>query len=125
MNEYKKEKMERSVGSQELATLPKVLLFGNIVCGNFISAAILSLQAPFMPLEARTKGIKPSEYGIIFSIYSLSRMLVSPIIGYHLTKIGVQKCFCGGIFLVSFSAISFGFLHYIDSPALFLTLALF
>ena len=103
----------------------KKILFGLIILGTFFSSSVLSLQGPFLPFIAEGKGIPPSQYGFIFSVYSLTSLIASPVFGSLLTVIGLRKCLCFGLFTISLSTIAFGFIDILSSPTLFLGLALF
>lgn len=49
--------------------------------GNFWSAVCISLQAPFFPREAELKGATATEYGLVFGVYELGIIVLSPIAG--------------------------------------------
>lgn len=48
---------------------------------DFLTETSYSLIAPFLPLEVIEKGIPITMIGYIFSMYSVSVILASPVIG--------------------------------------------
>jgi len=84
------------------------------------AGALLSLQAPFYPLEAEKKNATPSEYGFAFGITNLAAFLASPLCARFGDAIGATKLYTGGFLLTSFSGIAFGFLAYAQDKGIFL-----
>lgn len=90
---------------------------------NYIANSAYSSIAPFYPEEAITKGV-PSEYiGFIFSGYSLSMCLFSPVFGIMLTKLGRKNVLIIGCLCESYAMISFGFFYYIENPVAYAVLS--
>ena len=48
---------------------------------NFVSNSAYGVCAPFLPLEFERKGIHGSLVGMIFALYSVGSIIMSPIIG--------------------------------------------
>ncbi|KAG8225476.1 hypothetical protein J437_LFUL004477 [Ladona fulva] len=48
---------------------------------HFASAACISLQAPFYPEKAESKGVTPTEYGLVFGVFELTSFISSPLFG--------------------------------------------
>ena len=53
---------------------------------TMISNSAYALIAPFLPIELKATGISMDYFGYIFSVYSVSVILGSPMVGYLLTK---------------------------------------
>lgn len=90
---------------------------------DFCSAVCVSLQAPFYPMMAESKGAKPTEYGFVFGIFELTVFIVSPIYGNYLNKIGPKFMFNAGIFTTATTCILFGFLDRINDTTAFIGLS--
>jgi hypothetical protein len=57
-----------------------------LLCANFlISSACYSLLAPFFPLVAVEKQISKTQVGIIFGVFELVLLVLSPIFGKYVT----------------------------------------
>ncbi|XP_050723177.1 MFS-type transporter SLC18B1-like [Eriocheir sinensis] len=82
---------------------------------DFCSAVCVSLQAPFYPMMAESKGATPTQYGFVFGIFELTVFIVSPIYGNYLYKIGPKFMFNAGIFTTATTCILFGFLDRINN----------
>lgn len=61
------------------------------------------------------KGMNSSQIGIIFGVLQLVLLLLQPIFGKYLNKIGIKFLFVSGILLGSGSAVAFGFMK--QSPS--------
>ena len=91
------------------------------ICWGFIA----SIQAPFLPIEARQKGATASQFGPIFGIVHLAMFLVSPMMGRAVTKLGLGMVFRLGLVMTAVAGLLFGFLTFINDTALFLSAAYF
>jgi MFS family permease len=90
---------------------------------NYIANSAYSSIAPFYPLEAMSKGV-PSQYvGYIFSGYSISMCVFSPVFGIMLTKLGRKNVLIIGCLCESAAMISFGFFFYVQDPAAYASLS--
>lgn len=76
----------------------------------FLTSSYYSLLAPFLPQEAIKKGMSQTQIGIIFGVYQLILLVLSPIFGKYLDVIGIRFLFVGGLFLSSGSEIIFSVL---------------
>ncbi|KAG7163416.1 MFS-type transporter SLC18B1-like [Homarus americanus] len=90
---------------------------------DFCSAVCVSLQAPFYPILAESKGATPTQYGFVFGIFELTVFIVSPIYGNYLNKIGPKFMFNAGIFTTATTCIMFGFLDRINDTNVFIGLS--
>ncbi|KAK8750477.1 hypothetical protein OTU49_014848 [Cherax quadricarinatus] len=90
---------------------------------DFCSAVCVSLQAPFYPMMAESKGATPTQYGFVFGIFELTVFIVSPIYGNYLNKIGPKFMFNAGIFTTATTCILFGFLDRINNTTAFIGLS--
>ena len=83
---------------------------------NLFANSAYSSIAPFLPIEAESKGVPTWAFGSIFSAYSAAMFLFSPLFALMLNKYPAKKvlilgCICEGI-----SMLVFGFFDYIDDP---------
>ncbi|KAL1140892.1 hypothetical protein AAG570_000820 [Ranatra chinensis] len=90
---------------------------------HFSSAICISLQAPFYPQEAESKGATATEYGLVFGSFELVAFLSSPIIGKYLYSMGVKTTLNCGIIIAAASAICFGLLDMIPTHDTFISLS--
>ncbi|XP_042859973.1 MFS-type transporter SLC18B1-like [Penaeus japonicus] len=90
---------------------------------DFCSAVCVSLQAPFYPMMAESKGASPTQYGFVFGIFELTVFIVCPIYGTYLNKIGPKFMFNAGIFTTATTCILFGFLDRINDTTSFIGLS--
>ncbi|XP_035897181.1 MFS-type transporter SLC18B1-like [Anopheles stephensi] len=90
---------------------------------DFCNAICVSLQAPFFPNEAESKGATATEYGLVFGIFELVVFIISPIYGQYINRIGPKVLFNSGIFTTGTSAILFGLLDRVPGHVPFITLA--
>ena len=94
----------------------KILLACLCLVNLFANSAYSSI-APFYPIEAVKKGVPTSVHGTIFSAYSISMAIFSPLFAHLLNDYGPKRvlvigCFCEGI-----SMVIFGIFDFIDGPA--------
>lgn len=90
---------------------------------DFCSAVCVSLQAPFYPMMAESKGASPTQYGFVFGIFELTVFIVCPIYGTYLNKIGPKFMFNAGIFTTATTCIMFGFLDRVNDTTAFIGLS--
>lgn len=90
---------------------------------DFCSAVCVSLQAPFYPMMAESKGATPTQYGFVFGVFELTVFIVSPIYGNYLNKIGPKFMFNAGIFTTATTCIMFGFLDRVNDTTAFIGLS--
>ena len=84
---------------------------------------MLSILPPFYPLEAEKKGARPSQYGFVFGIFSLTAFIFAPLFGRYGGKVGSKVLFTVGAFTQGIVGIVFGFLDFIPTATPFLTLS--
>lgn len=103
--------------NRQIATLVIIAL------ADFCSAICISLQAPFYPAEAESKGATATQYGLVFGIFELTVFIVSPLYGQYISKIGPKFMFNAGIFITGSTCILFGFLNRINDTEAFIYLS--
>ncbi|XP_023209760.1 MFS-type transporter SLC18B1-like [Centruroides sculpturatus] len=86
-DEEKSEKHEKGKKSSTKFTGLQKLIILCLCLVNFTSFLSMSIIAPFFPKEAEMKGMRESVSGIIFSVYALVLMVMSPIFGKLVSKI--------------------------------------
>ena len=84
-----------------------------LIC-TFISNSAYALVAPFLPLEFETKGISDYYIGLIFAIYSVAVVIISPVIGMVVSKLGTTNLIAGGIAIMGLSFVCFGFVEFLE-----------
>ena len=89
---------------------------------HLFNGMCVSIQAPFYPHEAESKGATATEYGLVFGIFELTVFIVSPIIGKYLPRIGIHRSFSGGIAVTGSMLVVFGFLDRIGNGEIFIGL---
>jgi hypothetical protein len=62
-----------------------------ITINFFLCSAYYSLFSPFMPGEAIQKGISQTQVGIIFGVYQLVLLILSPIFGKYVTFHSISR----------------------------------
>jgi MFS family permease len=87
---------------------------------NFCNAMCVSMQAPFYPREAVSKGLEVWHFGLVFGAFEITVFIVSPIIGNHINRLGVKKTLNIGIGAVGVILILYGCLGMLKSGKLFL-----
>ena len=92
-----------------------------LIC-TFISNSAYALVAPFLPLEFETKGISDYYIGLIFAIYSVAVVIISPVIGMIVSKLGTTNLISGGIAIMGLSFVCFGFVEFLETQLSILTL---
>ncbi|XP_071449260.1 MFS-type transporter SLC18B1-like [Hetaerina americana] len=95
-------------------------IFGAV---HFASAACISLQAPFYPEEAESKGVTPSQYGFVFGIFELTSFLSSPFFGKYLESLGPIFTYNAGLFVSAVCSCLFGLLDLVQQKEDFLILS--
>jgi len=87
---------------------------------NFCNAMCVSMQAPFYPREAVSKGLQVWHFGLVFGAFEITVFIVSPIIGANLNRIGVKRTLNVGIGAVGLILIGYGCLGFIKDGKTFL-----
>lgn len=104
-------------------TRQQLLTVVTFVVVNFCNAMCVSMQAPFYPREAVSKGLAVWHFGLVFGAFEITVFIVSPIIGSYLNYIGVKRTLNLGIGLVGIILILYGCLGMIQDGKLFLGLS--
>ena len=59
-----------------------------ILFANLVSNSAYALCAPFLPLEFERKGLAGTNVGLIFALYSVAVVIVSPLVGKTVDRVG-------------------------------------
>jgi len=94
-----------------------------IAFADFCQAVCVSLQAPFYPAEAESKGATASEYGLVFGIFELTVFVTSPVFGKYVAKLVPKTMMTVGLFVTGFCSILFGTLDMVDGTSAFIGLS--
>nr|CDQ01013.1 Bm4394, isoform d [Brugia malayi] len=86
---------------------------------NLGSTSAYSCIAPFYSNEAKIKGLRSFEIGVVFGVFELIMFFIAPLFGKYMVSIGSKKMFVSGIGVTGITVVLFGFLNYIESPSLF------
>lgn len=117
--EEKSDESEKSKKTSKKFTGLQKLIILCLCLVNFTSFLSMSIIAPFFPKEAEMKGMRESVSGIIFSVYALVLMVMSPIFGKLLPYAGASFMFLNGVFVAGICNILFGFLDKLTDLTLF------
>lgn len=104
-------------------SLRQLLVIFTYIYGNFFLAACVSLQAPFFPKEAEKKGASATEYGLVFGVYELAIIFMSPIVGKLVGRSAPKLWIQFGLLLTGFMTVIFGFLDRAPNGKCFIILA--
>ncbi|VDK73088.1 unnamed protein product [Litomosoides sigmodontis] len=91
---------------------------------NLGSTSAYSCIAPFYSNEAKIKGLKSFQTGVVFGVFELIMFFVAPLFGKYIVLIGSKKMFVSGIGITGITVILFGFLNYVESSSLFFWLSI-
>ena len=119
------ERSDRQEDNWSLSRTRSIWLIVLIGASYIVWGSLISLQSPFYPKEAETKGASSSQYGFVFGISNLVALLTAPIFGAYGNKIGAKYVYNFGTFTQAFAAISFGFLTNIENLKVFLAISYF
>ena len=99
-----------------------MILYTIIVSTN----SVYALASLFLPTVFAEKSIPGAWVGLVFSMYSIAVVLVSPFIGTLLNKVGFANLIFIGLILMGISIVPVGFLKEVenDSWTLFLGILL-
>ncbi len=89
-----------------------------ILLCTLVSNSAYALIAPFLPIEFKNKGVSSLNVGVIFSVYSLSVIFCSPLVGIAIIKFGRPKIISFGIFLMGLCFLAFGIVDKIQNQHL-------
>lgn len=90
-----------------------------LIC-TLISNSAYALIAPFLPLEFKDKGISGEMIGLIFAIYSVAVIIVSPLVGKVLVCVGNTNMISMGIATMGAAFVCFGFIEELEEINLIL-----
>ena len=82
--------------------------------GHLCDGFCMSIQAPFFPTTAISKGVSSVAVGLVFGIYKLSQFFVAPIFGRYIEHVGPKFLTVSGMFTTGGTCILFGFLDYMN-----------
>ena len=82
---------------------------------NLASNSAYALCAPFLPLEFDKKGIEGAYVGMVFALYSVAVIFVSPFVGKVVDSWGHKNLLSVGIGFMGLAFIFFGFIERLDS----------
>jgi MFS family permease len=83
---------------------------------NFVANSAYSSIAPFFPQAAIDKGLPKDVLGYIFSGYSLSMVIFSPLLSRLLSKYGKKKVLVMGLLCESIAMLAFATFNRIQEP---------
>ena len=86
-----------------------------ILFTNLVSNSAYALCAPFLPLEFESKGLEGVYVGTVFAIYSVAVVIVSPLVGKTVDRIGHKSLLAGGIGVMGIAFVCFGFIETMES----------
>lgn len=99
----------------------KCLHLVGLLLVNTLACSVYSIVAPYLPDEAKEKGLSSLVTGLILSGYAITALISSFILGKHISSLGKERVLRIGCFLEAFSTIGFSTLPSL-SPILFILL---
>jgi len=81
-----------------------------------IANSAYSCIAPFYPNEAVSKGVPPYILGLVFSSYSVSMAIFSPLFAHLLATQGSKRVLVLGCLCEGLSMIIFGLFDFVENP---------
>ena len=82
-----------------------------IVFCNLVSNSAYSVVAPFLPIEFERKEIVGTAVGMIFALYSVGVIVMAPIIGKNVDRVGAKNTISLGLGCMGTTFICFGFIE--------------
>ncbi|XP_046858315.1 MFS-type transporter SLC18B1-like [Xenia sp. Carnegie-2017] len=110
---------ERQLSSNSEKRRKKFILVTFAIIYVTVSASY-SVIAPFYPTEAKTKGADSFFIGLIFGMFALTNVIISPIVGAYLPTIGVRFFLFNGLLVIGVSEFLFGFLNKMPYGTIFI-----
>ena len=89
----------------------QLILFLIIICSN----SVYALASLFLPIVFNEKNVPGFWVGLVFSMYSIMVVLVSPVIGKIVTRVGFANLIAFGLICMGISIIPIGFLVEIEN----------
>ena len=86
--------------------------------------SVYSLASLFLPIVFAEKDIPGFWVGLVFAMYSIAAMIISPVVGKIIHKIGSSNLIAVGLVLMGFSIIPIGYLTQIENDSSTLAVAL-
>ena len=96
------------------------ILYTVIICTN----SVYSLASLFLPKVFEDKEIEGFYVGIVFSMYSIASVIISPVIGKIIIKVGFANLVAIGLVTMGISIAPIGYLKDIESNNSSLMLAI-
>ena len=92
-----------------------------LFCAVYVAWGLTdSIQAPFYPIEAASKGATVGEYGMVFGVIHLAIFISGPIFGRYMNVLGLKNVYIFGVISTGVCALLFGFLDFVDDKVPFL-----
>ena len=92
-----------------------------LFCAVYIAWGLTdSIQAPFYPIVAESKGATVAEYGFVFGIIHLAIFVSGPLFGKYMHKLGLKNVYIFGVISTGVCALLFGFLDFVQDKVAFL-----
>ena len=99
----------------------KLILYIIIVFSN----SVYALAAPFLPVVFAEKSMSGGWVGLIFAMYSISMIIVSPFIGVIVDKVGQTNLLALGLVAMGMSIILLGSMQEIENETAVIACSLF
>ena len=88
---------------------------------NLFANSAYSSIAPFYPISAVEKGVPPGVLGFIFSAYSVSMAVFSPLFAHLLYTVGAKRVLFYGCLAEGIAMVVFGLFYYIEDALFYAT----
>lgn len=114
---------ETSTKTNSRLTRRQIFVLVSLIYNQFWGACCYSIQAPFFPEEAKSKGATSTEYGMVFSVFELMIIVMSPVFGRMIPTVSPKFLIVAGSFLEGGSCALFGVLDRIHGRTQFIVMA--
>ena len=99
----------------------QIVLYIIIIFSN----SVYALAAPLLPKVFEHKNLPGAWVGLIFSMYSISMIIVSPFIGIIVDTIGQANLLAVGLFAMGTAIVFLGFMEEIENDFVVIFVSLF
>jgi len=109
-----------AAGSSRRYSCRQLLLLLVFSMGSLLAGSCLAMMIPFFPLEAARRGISQTLTSGIFSVFSLTQLLVYPVMGRLVPLVGINRMYCVGMTVTAVANLAFGTLFRLESTVAFI-----
>ncbi|XP_037088472.1 MFS-type transporter SLC18B1-like [Pollicipes pollicipes] len=109
-----------ATGSSPSFSREQKVLLACLCSGSLMGGCLVALMIPFFPLEARERGVSQTVTGAVFSCFALTQLVVYPLTGRLVPRVGASRSYSLGLALAGVSTVAFGVLPMIGDTRAFI-----